>query len=515
MSGGRFAFGPFVLDAEAGTLLREGKPVPVGYRGLLLLTAFLNRPGQVLTKSVLIDATWQGAAVEETNLSVQIASLRKLLGQASDGGDWIATVPRVGYRFIGAVQRQTDGPDGSAGASSFEQSRKGPSIAVLPFVNLSDDREQEYFADGMVEEIITGLARIRWLSVIARNSSFIYKGRAVDVRDVGRELGVGYVLEGGVRKAENRIRITAQLLETASGRHLWADRFEGALKDIFDLQDQITDKVVAVVEPNVQKSEIERSRRKRPENLDAYDLYLRAVPYTASQMPKDARVAMSYLQDALKIDPNFSAAHALIAWCHEWCFTRAGFHDEDKAAALAHARAALASGSDDATAIAVAGFVITMLDNDHEAGLSTTDRALALNPSCATAMYLGAMTNAFSGHPKAAEALADRAIQLSPFDLLTYQAHFARGFAAMQERRFAHAAVQFQKALEANPYLSSIYFCGAIALAMGGQIEAARALAHRGFQLEPGFRLRLFVELMVREVGDAFAEGGRLLNLQE
>ena len=202
--------------------------------------------------------------------------------------------------------------------------------------------------------------------MIARNSSFIYKGRAVDVRDVGRELGVGYVLEGGVRKAENRIRITAQLLETASGRHLWADRFEGALKDIFDLQDQITDKVVAVVEPNVQKSEIERSRRKRPENLDAYDLYLRAVPYTASQMPKDARVAMSYLQDALKIDPNFSAAHALIAWCHEWCFTRAGFHDEDKAAALADAGAALASGSDDATAIAVAGFVITMLDNDHE-----------------------------------------------------------------------------------------------------------------------------------------------------
>ena len=153
-------FGPFVLNAEAGTLLREGKPVPVGYRGLLLLTAFLNRPGEVLTKSILIDATWQGAAVEETNLSVQIASLRKLLGQAPDGGDWIATVARVGYRFIGAVQRQADGPDGFAGTSSFEQSRKGPSIAVLPFVNLSDDREQEYFADGMVEEIITGLARI-------------------------------------------------------------------------------------------------------------------------------------------------------------------------------------------------------------------------------------------------------------------------------------------------------------------------------------------------------------------
>ena len=208
MPGGRLAFGPFVLNAEAGTLLREGEPVPVGYRGFLLLSAFLDRPGEVLTKSDLIDAAWQGAIVEETNLSVQIASLRKHLGQAPEGGDWIATVPRVGYRFVGPVDRRPDGPDENAGAVNGKEPQSGPSIAVLPFVNLSDDREQEYFADGMVEEIITALSRMRWLFVIARNSSFTYKGRAVDVRDVGRELGVGYVLEGGVRKAENRIRIT-------------------------------------------------------------------------------------------------------------------------------------------------------------------------------------------------------------------------------------------------------------------------------------------------------------------
>ena len=160
---------------------------------------------------------------------------------------------------------------------------------MLPFLNLTGDREQDYFADGMVEDLVTGLARIRWLSVIARSSTLVYKGAAVDVRRVGRELGVGYVLEGGVRRAGARVRINAQLVDAATGARIWAERFDGALEDVFDLQDQITEKVVAIVEPNVQRSEIERSRRKRPESLDAYDLYLRAVPYTASQMPEDAR----------------------------------------------------------------------------------------------------------------------------------------------------------------------------------------------------------------------------------
>ena len=162
---------------------------------------------------------------------------------------------------------------------------------MLAFQNMSDDPAQEYFADGMVEEIITGLSRIKWLFVIARNSSFIYKGKAVDVRQVGRELGVRYVLEGAVRKAGDRVRITAQLLEAETGAHLWADRYDGKLEDVFDLQDQITEKVVGVVEPSLRQSEIERSRRKRPENLDAYDLYLRALPHMVSLMPADARIA--------------------------------------------------------------------------------------------------------------------------------------------------------------------------------------------------------------------------------
>src|SRR6476620_8231540 len=274
MSGWRFAFGPFVLNTEAGTLLREGAPVPIGYRSFLLLSAFLDRPGEVLTKSDLINAAWQGAVVEEANLSVQIASLRKHLGQAPEGGEWIATVPRVGYRFVGAVDCLADTPDRDTSQSTSREPQSGPSIAVLPFVNLSDDREQEYFADGMVEEIITALSRLRWLFVIAHNSSFAYKGRAVDVKQVGRELGVRYVLEGSVRKAGSRIRITGQLIDSATGAHLWAERFDGGLGDIFDLQDQVTESVVGAIAPAVEKAEIERARRKPTDSLDAYAVYL-------------------------------------------------------------------------------------------------------------------------------------------------------------------------------------------------------------------------------------------------
>src|SRR5580698_2338650 len=276
-----------------------------------------------------------------------------------------------------------------------------PSVVVLPFQNMSGDPEQEYFADGMVEDITTGLSRIKWLFVIARNSSFTYKGKAVDVRQVGRELGVRYVLEGGVRKTANRVRITAQLVEAETGGHLWADRFDGALEDVFDLQDQITERVVGIVEPSLRRSEIERSRRKPPENLDAYDLYLRALPYMASVMPADARIAAGFLDRALELDPSYAAAQALRAWCHEICFMRDGFDEADKIAGLDRARASIASGSDDAASLAVAALVISHLGKERETASSTVERALSLNPSSAMALLFGAHINAFNGNPAA------------------------------------------------------------------------------------------------------------------
>jgi TolB-like protein len=398
--------------------------------------------------------------------------------------------------------------------AASEAQRHAPSIAVLPFANLSGDPEQNYFADGIVEDITTDLSRIKWLFVIARNSSFVYKGKAVDVRQVGRELGVRYVLEGGVRKAGQRLRITAKLVDASTGALVWAERFDGALDAVFDLQDQITDRVVAAVEPSVQKSEIERSRQKRPDSLDAYDLYLRALYYTASQSAEEGKIAIEFLERALKIDPNYAAAHALIAWCYEWRYSRAGFDAVNKTAALEHARAAIKAGTDDANALAIAGFVIVMLAKDP-AGLNAIDRGLAINPSSATALFVGSAANAFMGRSAQALSYADGALRLSPFDLLVSVAYTAKGVASLQDGRFAEAAADLDHSVEANPTLSSFRFFAACAHALVGELDRALSLAQEGLAMEPNFRLRFFFELLPRDVAEKFAGGGRILGLRE
>ena len=394
-----------------------------------------------------------------------------------------------------------------------------PSIAVLPFQNMSGDPEQEYFADGIVEDLTTGLSRIRWLFVIARNSAFTYKGKPVDVRQVGRDLGVRYVLEGGVRRSGNRVRITAQLVEADTGAHLWADKFDGAVEDVFDLQDQITDRVVGIVEPSLQRSEIERSRRKRPESLGAYDLYMRSLPHIAAQMPDEARKAQPLLESALELDPDYAAAHAHLAWCHELCFTRAGFEEADRTAALQHARATLAGATDDANALAVAGFVTSMIDRSagaQDAGLDAIDRALAINPSCALACFLGAQANALAGRIGPAVNLANRALRLSPFDPLAFEAHMALGEAALQDGRHGEAAESFARAGRSSTNFSTAYIFEGIALALAGRPEEGRVAAERGMMLEPGFRIRLFsVHGLGRDLAALLAKGARQLGLPE
>ena len=231
-----------------------------------------------------------------------------------------------------------------------------PSIAVLPFQNMSGDPEQDYFADGMVEDIVTGLSRIKWLFVIARNSSFVYKGRAVDVRQAGRELGVRYLLEGGVRKSGNRLRVTAQLVEAETGAHLWAEPISTATPRTFSTSRIGSPTAWSELSNRAcNAAEIERARRKRPDNLNAYDLYLRALPHTATSMPDGAAIAIRLLEEALAIDPHYVVAHALLAWCHEWRFARAGFGEVDKAAGLSHARWVIGSSTDDAASLAIAG----------------------------------------------------------------------------------------------------------------------------------------------------------------
>jgi adenylate cyclase len=392
-----------------------------------------------------------------------------------------------------------------------------PSIAVLPFQNMSGDPEQDYFADGMVEDIVTGLSRIKWLFVIARNSSFVYKGKAVDVRQVGRELGVRYVLEGGVRKAGNRLRVTAQLVEAESGSHLWADKFDGELKDIFELQDQITERVVGIVEPSVQKSEIERSRRKHPESLDAHDLYLRALPHVSPISPTNAPIATKFLLEALKLDPNYAAAHAYLAWAHQIHFAHGGGFDEaDKIAGLRHARAAIANHVDDATALAVGAMVIGLLGKDAEAALNAIERALSSNPSSAVAYYFGAELNAWSGQPRTGTTYAHRALRLSPFDPLTYIGHLAFAIAALDEGRYDESATWWAKCSQANPDFGGFVVGQAAALALAGRVDEARSAYARALELEPGWSIRTARELGYAPAIEAkFIQAHRLLGVTE
>jgi adenylate cyclase len=360
-----------------------------------------------------------------------------------------------------------------------------PSIAVLPFKNMSGDPDQDYFADGVVEDIITGLSRIKWLFVIARNSTFVYKGHAVDVKIPGRELGVRYVLEGSVRKAGDRVRISAQLIDATSGHHVWADRYDGAIDNIFDLQDQITASVIGVVEPSLRQAEIDRARRKRPDSLDAYDLYLRALPHAYANTPQDGREALTLLNEALRLEPTYAGAHGLAAWCHEQLYNRTGFRDENKNGALHHAAAAIANGGDDSMALCLAGFAIAMVARDPESALNSIDRSLALNTSYATGFAFSAIVRAFAGDYHTAIDHAQRAIRLNPLDPMGAQPYISLVFAYLPLGRLEDAAAAAAKAVQLNPKFSFAHALNVICMVKLGRVDAARAAAARLLELVP------------------------------
>jgi adenylate cyclase len=364
-----------------------------------------------------------------------------------------------------------------------------PSIAVLPFANMSGDAEQEYFSDGMVEDIITGLSRIKWLFVIARNSSFAYKGKSVDVKQVGRELGVRYILEGSVRKAANRVRVTGQVVEAETGRHVWAERYDRTLEDIFALQDELTTSAVAAIEPSLRQAEIERVKRKRPENLDAYDLVLRAMPDVYPAMPDRAARALPLLERAIEIEPDYATAHGFAAWCHEILFLRGGAREENRLGATRHAHAAIANGRDDATALALGGFSLGLVAHDREAARQAFEAALALSPSCALAYYAGSVVMATGGDADRGIEWSERALRLSPFDAMRYGSCFAMTLGHIKRGEYEAAAEAARKCFQANPNFSYAHVGLAATHAKLGRLDAAKAAAARVLELEPGYTI--------------------------
>ena len=362
-----------------------------------------------------------------------------------------------------------------------------PSIAVLPFQNMSGDPEQEYFADGLVEDITTGLSRFKWLFVIARNSTFAYKGRSIDIKQVGRELGVRYVLEGSVRKAAGQVRITAQLIETEERTHIWVERYDRAISDIFALQDEITTSTVAAIEPSLRQAEIERAKRKRPENLDAYDLVLRAMSFSNSGMPDGASQAMPLLERALALDPNYALAHGQMAYCHEIMYLRAGRREENRLAAIRHGHAAITLGPDDATALTYGGIAIGLVEHDRALAQDAFDAALALSPSAAWAYLWGALIMGWGAEAERAIEWGERGIRLSPFDPWITAAlhgiflgHFLRG-------RYEEALTAVRGAIRSKPGFSVSHTMLAAVLVKLGRMDEAKAAAERALALQPNF----------------------------
>jgi TolB-like protein/class 3 adenylate cyclase len=367
-----------------------------------------------------------------------------------------------------------------------------PSIAVLPFTNMSGDPEQEYFADGVVEEIITALSRFKALFVIARNSSFTYKGRAVDVKQVGRELGVRYVLEGSVRKAANRVRITGQLVDTSSGAHLWADRFDGDLSDIFDLQDQVTESVVGAIAPAVEKAEIERAKRKPTESLDAYAHYLRGLAklYQYTSRPANDE-ALRLFNRAIELDPDFASAYGRAAYCYliaqgnSWISVT----PNEIAEVTRLAQRAVELGKDDALTIATSGFALAHVVRDLGTAVGLIDRALVLNSNLAEAWYWGGWLKTWLGEPESAIERFARAMRLNPLDPLlpamrngTAHAHFFLG-------HYDEAASWAAMTLQDNPDYPQALRIHAASNAMAGRLEQAQKAVARLRQVNPTLRV--------------------------
>jgi adenylate cyclase len=393
-----------------------------------------------------------------------------------------------------------------------------PSIAVLPFVNLGKDPEQEYFADGIVEDIISALSRFRSLLVISRDSTFAYKGRNVGVQQIGRELGVRYVLEGSVRRSENRIRITAQLVEAAGGMHLWAEHYDGVVAEAFDLQDRIATSVVGSIQTSIRAAEIERARRKRPENLDAYDLVMRSLPYVWGLEVEANKEATRLLDKALLLDPSYPLALSLAAWCRGQRIVYNWSNDvpADKRETLRQAQAAAAMAQDDPFVLTVLGAALT-ISGEIQRAASMLGRALSLDPASAWAWNRSGWLHNYEDDPEVAIEHFERSLRLSPFDPMAFNCDMGIGCAHFIAGRYDQAAHWQEKGLRSKPNAAWIYRTLAPAYALAGDLEKARACVGELQANYPGIGISQILQAMAfsHDALNRFAEGLRLAGLPE
>ena len=496
-----YTFEDCILDPERRELTRGPGAIAVGPQVFDLLLYLVQKREHVVSKDELLDVVWNGRIVSESTLTSHINTARKAIGDSGRDQRLIRTIARKGFRFVGDVTEwrppsgfsggSTDAADARDALSQAPELPDKPSVAVLAFQNLSGDSEQDYFIDGVVEDIISALSRIRWLFVIARNSSFAYKGRAVDVKQAGRELGVRYVLEGSMRKAANRVRITGQLLDATTGGHLWADRFEGTLGDIFELQDQVTEKVVGAIATHLERAEIERAKRKPTESLAAYDYYLRGMANLHRGTRESIDEALAQFHHALQLDPNFASAYAMAAWCHFWRKVNGWMTDPPReiAEGARLARRAVALGRDDAVALTRSGHALGNLVGDLDGGIALLDRALMLNPNLAAAWFLGGFLRVWRGEPDGAIEHFERAMRLSPLDPEMYRMQAGMAAAHLFAGRFDAASSWAEKALRDLPSFLMVVGIIAASHALAGRMDEAHRAMRRLRQLDPALRI--------------------------
>ncbi|MBX9647610.1 MAG: winged helix-turn-helix domain-containing tetratricopeptide repeat protein [Xanthobacteraceae bacterium] len=492
----KFSFDNHILDTSRRELRRGSELVAMQPQVFDLLVHLLKHRDHVVSRDDLIALVWGGRIVSDSTLDSRVNAARNAVGDNGKEQKLIRTIPRKGLRFVGTVNGHSDGePPGTAAPAGGEQQQPAlslpdrPTIAVLPFDNMSGDQEQEYFSDGISEDIITALSKSRWFFVIARNSSFTYKGKPVHMTRVAAELGVRYVVEGSVRKSGDRVRITAQLNDTATGSHIWAEHYDRDLTDVFAVQDEITDAIVTAIEPQIYAAENFRSRRKPPNSVDAWDLVIRALSHHWRVTRTDSAAARALLERAIAIDPDYGQALSLLATNHMFG-VHLGWTDIATSAPIAEraALAAIAADSEDAwahTALGSVYFSTRRLDDS----LAEFELALQLNPNFSLAQGYYALALSYSGRWQDAYAATQRAIRQSPRDPSLAIYYGVAAYAQFVGKNYCKAITLAREATRQRGDLTGAYRVLTVAAGMAGQIDVAKAALAELRRTQPNISL--------------------------
>jgi TolB-like protein len=473
-----YKFGPFRLDVENQVLFRGAEPVAIGRRAVAVLCILIDSPGMLISKGALIEAVWSGRTVEESNLAVQIAALRRVLAEGADEHR-IDTLPRRGYRFVGPVAREDRHVAAAPNCknSVAMTSPYKPAIAVLPFTNMSGGPDEDGFAEGVAEEMVTALARCSGFSVIARTPSSFYRGDAMEV--AGPELGARYVLKGSVRRSGDRLRFASQLIDAINGRHIWADRFEGQMRDAFDLQDFFTEAVVAAIEPKIERAEIERLERRPAVSFDTYELYLKSLQLTHEFTRESFATASRHLEQALLIDPSDCTIMALAAYCHAERSTQGWVQDveAESARGLDLSRRAIEAARDDANVFWMTAYAILRLQQDAHNARVLAHHSIRLNPNSTMALAVAGRIEHALGNNGTALELLGRAQRLGTFNPRGWFVATGLANAHISVGDFGGALAAAMAALRQNPRSAVAHRVAAASLAkLGRQKQAADAV---------------------------------------